>query len=331
MTAAGPFAALLLASSVAFAADEAKAPPAAAAVPAPSGPVEVTVGIWINQIHELSLKENYFVADFYVWFRWKGEDLKPQNSFALVDGRIESKTEAVTRVLENGDNYAYVRVVARMTKFWDVKNFPLDDHQLSVIVEEEENEDNKLKYVIDAANSGTEPRIRVPGWSLAKKETVATLGVYKSNFGDVTLPTGNESKYARASLTMFFDREGTSYFAKLFFGLWVAALIAFLAFFIKPTDVDPRFGLGVGAIFAAIASEYIVTSSLPDTNIITLADWLHLIAFAFIFVSIAQSTYSLWLFQNEQEAKSKRLDKLFVMVLPLSYVITNFVMIKLRY
>ncbi len=320
MTAAAPLFAVLLTL--------AQAPAAAPAADGP--PVNVVVGIWVNQIHEVSLKENYFVADFYVWFRWKGEDIKPQSSFALVDGRIESKSEAVTRTLADGENYSYVRVVARMTKFWDVRKFPLDNHQLSIIVEEEDKESDKLKYVIDAANSGTEPRITVPGWTLAEKETVAGLGKYRSNFGDVSLPTGNESSYARATLSMNFNREGTNYFAKLFFGLWVAVAIAFLAFFIRPTDVDPRFGLGVGAIFAAIASEYIVTSSLPDTNIITLADWLHLVAFGFIFVSIAQSTWSLWLMQNGHEERSKKMDKLFVMLLPAAYAITNVMLIAMR-
>jgi hypothetical protein len=324
MTAAAPLFAVLLTLAQAPAAEPSAAAPAAGA------PVDVVVGIWVNQIHEVSLKENYFVADFYVWFRWKGDALKPQNSFALVDGRIESKTEAITRKLPNGENYAYVRVVARMTKFWNVENFPLDNHQLALIVEEEDSENDKLRYQIDAVNSGTEPRITVPGWTLAEKETVAGLGTYRSNFGDVSLPTGDESSYARATLSMTFNREGTNYFAKLFFGLWVAVAISFLAFFIKPTDVDPRFGLGVGAIFAAIASEYIVTSSLPDTNIITLADWLHLVAFGFIFVSIAQSTWSLWLMQNGHEAKSKKLDKIFVVLLPTAYAVTNILLIALR-
>jgi len=322
MTAAAPLFAVLLTLAQAPAA----APPAAAA----GAPVPVTVGIWVNQIHEISLKENYFVADFYVWFRWKGADLKPQNTFALVDGRIESKSEPILRTLPDGENYAYLRVVARMTKFWDVANFPLDNHQLGIIVEEEDSESDKLKYVIDGTNSGTEPRITVPGWKLTQKETVAGLGTYRSNFGDISLPTGNESSYARATLTMFFNREGTNYFAKLFFGLWVAVAIAFLAFFIKPTDVDPRFGLGVGAIFAAIASEYIVTSSLPDTNIITLADWLHLIAFGYIFISIAQSTWSLWLMQNGREERSKKIDRLFVVMLPTAYAVTNILLIAMR-
>lgn len=294
----------------------------------PVSPIEVTVGIWVNQIHEVSLKENYFVADFYVWFRWKGEDLKPQSTFALVDGRIESKTDAVTRTLATGDNYAYVRVIARMTKFWDVSKFPLDNHQLAIVLEEEEHESDVLRYVIDAANSGTEPRITIPGWKFAERETVAGLGLYRSNFGDISLPTGNQSSYARATMTMTFNREGANYFAKLFFGLWIAASIAFLAFFIKPTDVDPRFGLGVGGIFTAVASEYIVTSSLPDTNIITLADWLHLVAFGFIFLSIAQSTWSLWLMQNGREQWSKRIDRMCVVVLPMAYAATNILLIS---
>lgn len=39
-----------------------------------------------------------------------------------------------------------------------------------------------------------------------------------------------------------------------------------LAFFIKPTDVDQRFGLGVGALFAAIANTYITSSLVPEVE-----------------------------------------------------------------
>ena len=37
------------------------------------------------------------------------------------------------------------------------------------------------------------------------------------------------------------------YLLKLFFGLFVATAIAFLALFIRPVDLDLRFGLGGGA------------------------------------------------------------------------------------
>jgi hypothetical protein len=55
---------------------------------------------------------------------------------------------------------------------------------------------------------------------------------------------------------------------------------------------------------------------------------MHIVAFAFIFVSIAQSTWSLWLMQNGHEGKSKQMDKLFVVVLPAAYLVTNVLLIS---
>ena len=117
---------------------------------------------------------------------------------------------------------------------------------------------------------------------------------------------------------------------KLFFGLWVAAGISFLAFFIRPQDVDPRFGMGVAAIFAAIASLYIVTASFPDTNVITLADKLHLVTFAFVFGTLAQSTWSLHLAERGREGASMKLDGVCRWAFPLAYVVVNALLIVFR-
>lgn len=291
-------------------------------------PDKVHVGIYVNQIHELNLKESFVVVDFYVWWRWQSDELKPPyDTFSVVDGRIESKGEVVKRKLEGGMNYAFQRIVAKLTKFWDVRDYPFDHHSISIVVEEEELESPFLTYVADADNSRASPRIMMPGWKVARTEATAGVGTYQSNFGDVTLASGKETSYARLTMSLALERPGKTYLFKLFFGLWIAAAIAFLSFFIKPTNVDPRFGLGVGAIFAAIASEYVVASSLPEVNLVTLADKLHVIAFAFIFVVLAQSTYSLWLFEKGREAESKRLDRLFAVGVPAVYAFTNVALI----
>ncbi len=221
--------------------------PKPSAPPAPAKPEDVTVGIYIDRIHELSLKENYFTADFYVWFRWRNGELAPYKTFSMVDARIESQTEPITKELPNGEHYAYVRVVARVTKFWDITEYPLDRHDLTIAIEEDASEDHLIRYVADTTNSGADPKIDIPGWTLHRTSSAAGIGEYRCNFGDVSLPTGNESRYGRFAVTMHFSRQGTLYFMKLFFGLWISAAIAFLAFFIRPQDVDPRFGLGVGA------------------------------------------------------------------------------------
>lgn len=312
-------AALVALSTFVAAAEPTPAEPA----PAGAGPSEVVVGVFVNQVHEFSLRDNSFTVDFYVWFRWKDPNLKPYETFSVVDGRVESKTEPQLKDLPGGEKHAWVRVVAKITRFFDTSKYPLDNHRLEVIIEEENDESDRVRYVVDAVNSSASRDIKLSGWEFERLFTTASQQQYRSNFGDTTLPTGNESRYSRVSTAVAFTRVGWTFFFKLFFALWVCTVIAFLAFFIKPTDVDPRFGLGVGALFAAIASQYTVASTLPDSNVITLADKLHLVGFAFIFLSLTQSTLSLWLFQTEREGLSKRMDRVARVVGPVGYLAAN--------
>jgi hypothetical protein len=213
-----------------------------------------------------------------------------------------------------------------MTHFWDVSAYPLDNHAIPLIIEDADSEEFKIKYLPDVESSNTDPGVQMPGWHLAKNEATVTTSAKHSNYGDISLPSNAESKYSSFRFVMKFERRGLQYFLKLFFGLFIAALIAFLAFFIKPTEVDPRFGLGVGAIFAAVASEYVITSVLPDTGVISLADKLHIVAFAFIFLSLVQSTWSLKLFSSDDDEKveqSKKLDRISTVVFPVAYLIAS--------
>jgi len=297
----------------------------------PAGVQDIQVGAYVMHIHQVNIRENYFIADFYVWFRWKGDELKPYKTFTLVDAREESREEPVVNSLPDGSHYAYVRIVAKVTKFWDLRQYPLDGHDLDLNIEEEASEDHLVRYVADEENSGAdESQISMPGWKLTKTEAFTGVGVYRSNFGDISLPKNQETRYSRLTLRMRFTREGDLVFLKLLFGVWVGAGISFVAFFIPPNRIDPRFGVGVGAIFAAIASEYIVTQSLPDTNIVTLADKLHVLAFAFIFASIVESTLSLYLVENGRQLQSKRLDRVARWSFPISFALLNAVTIVLR-
>src|SRR5208282_6486816 len=52
-----------------------------------SQPEDVFVGVYVNQIYDLSVKENRFVADFWIWFRWKDDRLRPLETFKVVGSR----------------------------------------------------------------------------------------------------------------------------------------------------------------------------------------------------------------------------------------------------
>ncbi|MDP2808028.1 MAG: hypothetical protein Q8O74_07820, partial [bacterium] len=232
-----------------------------AATPPPDGPDSVYIGMYVNRIYDVSLRDNKFSADFYLWFRWKNKDLDPIKSFEIVGGGKTFQSEPYRS--KAGDvNYAFSRVTAVMTQHWDVSAFPFDDHVLTVQIEDGENETGTLVYILDAGNLGKSPEIKIPGWALDKFYFGVVPYTYATNYGDPSLPAENQSIFSRFYCSVRVVRAGIGYIVKLLFGMFIAAFIAFLAFFIKPTDLDPRFGLGVGGIFAAVASQYVITSSL---------------------------------------------------------------------
>src|SRR3569623_2075365 len=63
-----------------------------------SEPRQVYIGMYVNQVDSVSLKDSQVAVDFHVWFRWKGDDLKPVETFDVVNGKIGSKEDVVKSV-----------------------------------------------------------------------------------------------------------------------------------------------------------------------------------------------------------------------------------------
>jgi len=98
-------------------------------------PRKVVVGVYVSNVYGIDIKNSQFTIDFYIWFRWEGDDIKPLESFELPMGRITSKT-GITKKKIGNQNYAACRVLATITKFWDVRRFPLDNHSLALAIED---------------------------------------------------------------------------------------------------------------------------------------------------------------------------------------------------
>jgi hypothetical protein len=297
--------------------------------PAAAAPETVQVGIYLNRIYDLSLRDNKFSADFYLWLRWKDKGLDPIKSFEIVNGQKDDISEAY-RDEKDGMLYSFARVNATITQYWDVSKFPFDDHVLSIQIEDGENDQSVLYYSLDSGNVGRSPEIRIPGWRLDRFFFGTAPQTYATNYGDPSLPSDNKTIYSRFYCSVSLARPGAGYFIKLFLGVMLSALISFMSFFISPTDLQSRTGLGVGAIFAAVGSQYVITSSLPDTNILTMADSLHIAAFIFIFLSLLVSVVSLNLHRRKGEAASERLDRFCRLAFPLAYGSTTLLIILFR-
>jgi hypothetical protein len=287
-------------------------------------PGKVTIGAYVNQILDLSFKDRRYSIDFWVWFRWKPEgemaDYKPLESFEIINGRIESRSSIVEKKI--GDvNYISARITASISQPWDLDAFPLDNHRLRIYLEDSKLVASQMVFDFDAANSGLGDEINLSGWTVSFFDAAVTTKVYKSNFGDVSLPTKDRSEFSRFTFSMDLRRENHEAAIKLLTTMLVAPLVAFAAFLIKPTDVNTRFGVGVGALFAVATSAVIVAAAVPDSTALTAADRMHMIAMSFIFASLVQSAICMKWEATGHELRCRWLDRVCLVAFPLLFVL----------
>lgn len=105
--------------------------------------------------------------------------------------------------------------------------------------------------------------------------------------------------------------------------MFAAVVVAFIALFIPVTNHDPRFGLPVGGLFAAIANKYIIESLLPPTSEFTLADYYHSTSVIFILTILGYSALLLYLKENKKISDLKRFDRRAIWSISIVYIVVN--------
>lgn len=303
--------ALLVASLVLLSAAEAWAQPA-----------QVVVGSFVNKIQDIDFRNNKYSIDFYLWFRWRAEgrltDFKPLESFEILNGRVENRSSVVEKKI--GDtNYAVVRVNATIVETWDLSRFPFDSHRVRIYIEDSAFTAVDMVFVPDATNSALGDEINMAGWQALNFEATVDSKVYRTNYGDISQPTDAQSAYSRFVINFSLERRTYGAAFKLLNMVLLASAVAFLAFMVKPSDLDARFGMGVGALFAAAASAIIAASDVPESGGMTVADHMHMVALGVIFATLLMSTICLKLETSGRESLAYRIDRICLFTFPLLF------------
>ncbi len=150
---------------------------------------------------------------------------------------------------------------------------------------EDNRESSLVRDIVDRDGCVVDNGCLIPGWNLGPPVIKSYMHSYPTNYGDPETPSDRDSRYSGLRIDIPMGRVTSVRFSlKVLNGLYVSVLIGLLVFFIKPVRVDVRFGTGVGAVFAAIASKYVIASSLPEDGQLMLVDELYALGTAIIFL-----------------------------------------------
>jgi hypothetical protein len=292
----------------------------------PTTQTEVQVGAFILRLRNVSPRDASFDVDMWMWFRWSGSDIRPDLTFELANGVITNTP--VSQLEEDmGLNYATMRVQATIFHDFDVRRFPMDNHQITIQIEDSQLDERSLVYVADIEATALDPQVMVPGWAVSKQDPVVQSHVYNTSYGLRSSET-DTATYSRVTIPINLDRTGYGTLFKSFWVSLLAVILGLLAFLVKSDDLDARFGMGVGSIFAASANAFILSDTLPQTNFITLAEQVNLIAVGVIFMSVFISIWSLRLRYADRDEDSLRLDRNALIIFAVVYVILNLIVLN---
>lgn len=285
-----------------------------------SAPVGVDVGVHVNRLDDIGLKETSWTADFEIRFRWVGDRVQPGENFQLVNGEILRREKKETSV-RNGERVERYHVIARIQKSIDPSRFPFSDEGLAIQLQDRIHGADALRYVADRDGGGISRRALPRNLTVTRSLVVIRQqrpGAEAEDAGPS--PARGGAVHSRFILAMVVAPSHFSVFVAMFQALFASVAIALVPLFIKPTWVDPRFGLGVGAFFAAVANNVFLGALVPVAARITLTGMINAIGLVTIFLTLAQSTVSLYLFDSlGRERLSRRFDMVSFVVLLLGY------------
>jgi hypothetical protein len=290
----------------------------------------VKIGAYVSSIYDFDISKNSIGADIHFWCIYQNPDFNFDNELEFIDcSEIEKSGTSVEDIGKK--KWFYTKTKLNSRQKYNTRNYPFDKQKIAFQVESSEFATDELIFVPDRRNSKIAPKVKdeFSEWEIIKTDFSVGETNYQTSFGD---PESESTQSSRFEIEMDIERlDSMLILFKLITGILVAFLISSCVFWIKPINTDPRFGLCVGGLFAAIGNKYIVESIVPSTNEVTLLDNLHNITFVAIFIIIIISVISLNIYERDTEKSmklSRRIDVISFVSIVSVYMILLFTSIN---
>jgi len=290
-------------------------------------PDTVKIGAYIISIHDINFHNKEYTARFWLWLLYDNLEFDFPTQIDIPNAKQIDKPEVIMDMVD-GKMWQLMKMKCLMKHNWRVGDFPFDKQHLVVHIENSIYDKSSLVFVPDEMGSTFDRELTLDGWRINNFKVNSNIHEYTTVFGD---PSSDmlHSEYASFNIAMDIEREAWGLFMKIFIGMYIAFMISILSFSTRPSELEPRFGLPVGGLFAAVGNKYIIDSLLPESSTFTLVDSLHATTFMAIFATLLVSAIALKYHDNGKAEISSKVNYYGSRIVIVSYLIINIVFISL--
>jgi len=269
-------------------------------------PDSVKVGAYVISVHDINFHDKEYTSRFWLWFLYDNPDFDFSKQLDIPNAKSIDDPQVINDSLQ-GKTWVLMKMKAVMKENWNVEDFPFDRQHLRIQVENTMFDKSSMVFVPDIQGSHFDKDEAIDGWRIRNFKVTVATNDYETGFGDGR--PGKDLQYFSAFLIqMDIERNALGLFMKIFIGMYIAFLIALISLAPHPTELEPRFGLPVGGLFAAVGNKYIIDSLLPETSTFSLVDTLHTMTFFGIFAILLISAICLKLLDSNKKELCEKVN-----------------------
>jgi hypothetical protein len=290
-------------------------------------PDTVKIGAYVISIHDINFHNKEYTIRFWLWLLYDDLKFDFPSQVDIPNAKQIDKPEVIMDMVD-GKAWQLMKMKCVMKHNWKVGDFPFDKQKLTVHIENSIYDNSSLVFVPDEAGSTFDRELTLDGWRISNFKVDTKTHEYTTVFGD---PQSDmlHSEYASFDIRIDIERDAWGLFMKIFIGMYIAFMISILSFITKPSELEPRFGLPVGGLFAAVGNKYIIDSLLPESSSFTLVDSLHAATFMAIFATLLVSAISLYCHDRGMLSRAGKINSYGSKIVISAYVIVNAILIAL--
>lgn len=293
-----------------------------------NGPDTAKVGAYVISVHDINFHDKEYTMRFWLWFLYnKNPDFDFTTQLDITNAKSIDAPEAIADTV-TGKDWVMLKMKCVMKETWQVHDFPFDEQHLKVQIENSILDNTVLVFKPDLMGSMFDHQEAIDGWKINNFKVSSNENTYQTGFGDPR-EGRNHQTFSQFVIEMDIKRDAWGLFMKIFLGMYIAFLISIISFTPHPSAMEPRFGLPVGGLFAAVGNKYIIDSLLPESSSFTLVDTLHALTFIGIFATLLVSAIALKQYDYGKKELAERTNIIGAKIVVTLYVTFNVIFIVL--
>lgn len=285
-------------------------------------PTIVYASIYLTDIDEIDSANQSFVANVYMEFKWQDPGLLKENhsTGTVKPGNIwHPRIQVVNQqkvfqtfpvALEVNDR----GTVTYRQRYWghfsqplDLREFPMDEQQLSIQVVSVGHNPDEIKFVQNPKEpSGLSDKLSQTEWDV--QSWSADAFVYT--------PSRNVEPLTGFQILINIERDTTYYLVKVIAPLLLIIAMSWTVFWTDPAESGIRISIAITSMLTLIAYRFSIGEMVPKVSYLTRLDFFILGSTLFVFLVLLLVIASLNLANSRNFDLARRLDRWYRIAFP---------------